>query len=96
MPKAREISRSVARRVRFSVKLPQADEVALTGDFIAWSPEGIPLHHDGQEAWYADLELSPGEYQYRLRVDGEWRDDPGAARTVPNPYGSENGVLLVR
>jgi len=95
MPKSRELARSAGRRVRFEVRLPQADEVALTGDFSAWNPEGIPLHHDGGETWYTVLELPTGEYQYRLRVDGEWRDDPSGARRGPNPYGTENGVLIV-
>jgi 1,4-alpha-glucan branching enzyme len=95
MPKIRELTKSATRRVRFSVRLPQADEVVLTGDFSAWTPEGIPLHHDGEKEWYTVLELAPGEYQYRLRVDGEWHDDPGAAKRVPNPFGTENDVLLV-
>ncbi len=96
MVKTRALARTGTRRVRFSVRLPQADEVAVTGDFSGWGPEGILLHHDGQDEWYVVLELPPGEHQYRLRVDGEWRDDPGAIRRVPNPFGTENSVMLVR
>jgi 1,4-alpha-glucan branching enzyme len=95
MPRLKEAVRSRTRKVRFAVRLPQADEVVLTGDFVQWSPEGILLHHDGREGWYTQLELVPGDYQYRLRVDGEWRDDPEAARRVPNPFGTENCVLTV-
>jgi len=95
MPKFKEATRPRTRKVRFTVRLPQADEVVLTGDFNQWNPEGIPLHHDGDEEWYTPLELAPGDYQYRLKVDGEWRDNPDATRKVPNPFGTENCVLTV-
>lgn len=95
MPRIKEAPRSRSRKVRFAVRLPQADEVVLTGDFNGWSPEGIPLHHDGRDEWYAPLELEPGDYQYRLRVDGEWRDNQEATRKVPNSFGTENCILTV-
>jgi 1,4-alpha-glucan branching enzyme len=95
MPKGKTGFRSPLKRRRFAVRLPGADEVAVTGDFTGWSLEGIPLHHDGRDEWYVTLSLLPGEYQYRLRVDGEWRDDPGAAQQILNPYGSRNSVLRI-
>jgi 1,4-alpha-glucan branching enzyme len=95
MPRLKEIEKPRTKKVRFAVRLPQADEVVLTGDFTRWDPEGIPLHHDGQQVWYTNLDLAPGDYQYRLRVDGEWRDDPEATKKVPNPYGTDNCILRV-
>jgi len=95
MAKTKEAPRSTAKSVRFSVRLPQADEASVTGEFTQWDPEGIPLHHSGGDEWYTTLALAPGMYEYRLRVDGEWRDDPHAVRRVPNPFGTENGVLIV-
>ena len=95
MPKLKEAPKARTRKIRFSVRMSQADEVVLTGDFTGWDPDGIPLHHDGDQEWYAQLELAPGDYQYRLRVDGEWRDNPEASRKVPNPFGTENCVLTV-
>ncbi len=95
MPRLKEAIRPRTRKVRFSVRLPQADEVVLVGDFNGWDPEGIPLHHSGGEEWYTQLELAPGDHQYRLKVDGEWQDNPEASRKVPNPYGTQNCVLVV-
>lgn len=95
MPKLKPPASRV-RQVRFEVRLPGADEVAITGDFCGWRSEGIPLHHAGEEIWYANLELPPGEHQYRLLVDGCWRDDPAASRRVANPFGTENAVLVVK
>jgi 1,4-alpha-glucan branching enzyme len=95
MPKVKEAPKSRLKKVRYSVRLPHADEVVLTGDFLSWNPDGVPLHHNGSDEWYVTLELSPGDYQYRLRVDGSWIDDPEATRRVDNPFGSQNCVLTV-
>jgi 1,4-alpha-glucan branching enzyme len=95
MPKVKDAPASKSRKIRFSVRLPRADEVALTGDFTQWNPEGIPLHHSGGDEWYALIELSPGEHQYRLRVDGDWQDDPEAVQKVGNPFGTQNCILRV-
>ncbi len=77
------------------VKVDGAHEVAVTGDFIGWSEDGISLHQIQSGEWAVKLDLPPGEYQYRLKVDGQWRDHSDALRRVPNPFGSENCVLTV-
>jgi 1,4-alpha-glucan branching enzyme len=89
------VRKSATKPVRILVELPQAEEVGVTGDFTNWNLDGTPLHHGAEGLWYTTLELAPGTYQYRLRVDGEWRDDPHAQKRVPNPFGSENCVLVV-
>lgn len=95
MPKVKEAPKARARSIRFSVRLPEAGEVVLTGDFLNWNPGGVPLHRQGDGDWTVQLELAPGEYQYRLRADGEWIDDPKATRRVLNPFGTQNCVLVV-
>jgi len=95
MPKIKEAPKMRAKKVRFAVRLPHADEVVLTGDFVQWNPDGIPLHHNGSDEWYVHLDLAPGDYQYRLRADGSWVDDPEATRRVDNPFGTQNCVLTV-
>lgn len=84
-----------AKRIEIVVNAQDASQVAVTGDFTGWSPEGLPLAKGEQGEWRATLELAPGEYQYRLKIDGEWKDHATAQKRVPNPFGSENCVLLV-
>lgn len=84
-----------SRRVPLVVKETIAEEVRVTGDFLAWEKEGIRLSHDGRGVWRTLLRLEPGEYQYRLLVDGEWKDHADATGRVANPFGSENCVLKV-
>ena len=82
-------------RVRVVTRLPGANTVSLTGVFSNWSESGIEMHTQTGDVWEADLTLAPGRYEYRLRVDGEWRDHPEAAERIPNPFGTENCVLTV-
>jgi 1,4-alpha-glucan branching enzyme len=91
----RKASKTAKKPVSFVVHGVDGKDVAVTGDFIGWSVEGIRLARGSDHDWSTTLMLEPGEYQYRLRVDGEWRDVPETEKRVPNPYGSENGVLTV-
>ena len=92
---ARVTRKATARRVPVEVRLDNARDVSISGDFNGWSDVGVRLSHDGSGLWRTVLHLPPGEYQYRLIVDGGWRDDPEAHRRVPNPFGTENCVMIV-
>ncbi len=71
--------------------------VIATGDFSgnARSTEGVVLKREKGGAWSASILLAPGEYQYRLLVDGRWANNPAAERRIANEFGSENDVLVV-
>jgi 1,4-alpha-glucan branching enzyme len=86
---------SITRRMPLVVKAPKAVDVRVTGDFTGWAERGIRLSHDGGGRWRTVLSLEPGEYQYRLLVDGAWADHAEAGLRVPNPFGSKNCVLKV-
>ena len=89
-------AKAVARkRVTLVATVREAQEVVATGDFTSWSIEGIQLKRRPDGAWAAALQLAPGEYQYRLRVDGRWENNPAAERRAANAFGSENDVLVV-
>ncbi len=82
---------------RFVFVAPQASRVAVTGDFVNWDVEGVPLTSVGDDGvWVAELQLPPGIYHYVFVVDGsEWRTDPNAASQVDDGFGQENSLLLV-
>ena len=88
-------AKQTTRRVPIIVKETIAEEVRVTGDFSDWVKDGVRLSHDGNGEWRTVLPLEPGEYQYRLLVDGEWKDHTEATERVANPFGSENCVLRV-
>ena len=91
----RAAKKVTTRWIPYEVKLSGARDVVITGDFVHWAPQGVPLSYDGGETWRTALDLPPGEYQYRLIVNGQWADDPQAVKRVPNGYGSENCILVV-
>jgi 1,4-alpha-glucan branching enzyme len=88
--------KAALRSVPFATRVGEAAEVVLTGDFTEWKDEGIRLSRGSNGEWKTTLKLAPGEYQYRLRIDGQWRDHAQAEKRVPNPFGTENCVLTVQ
>ena len=72
-----------------------AQHVSVAGDFNGWNPEAHPMKRISQTTYAIRFKLPPGEYQYKLVVDGTWVEDPSAKRQVPNGHGSRNSILLV-
>ncbi len=70
-------------------------ELGIAGDFNDWIPDA-----DVETTRHADivtktLRLAPGTYQYRLIVDGQWREDKGNPKTTVNEFGEVNSILIV-
>jgi len=89
-----------AKTVDVAFSLPAdvtADTVALCGEFNEWSPEAAQLQRDDDGTWLATVALEPGHaYRYRYHLDGErWENAWEAENYVPNPYGSDDSVVVV-
>ena len=81
--------------VVFAYFNPRAREVFLAGSFNDWQPRTTPMCKIGGDKWCTELMLLPGRYEYRFVVDGQWQDDPMAARFVANDFGGLNGIVEV-
>lgn len=81
--------------IRFEFDDLNATSVAVAGTFNDWNPNTKILHPVGSGHWLKETVLAPGTYEYCLVVDGQWRPDPAARETVPNPFGGRNSVLRV-
>jgi len=88
----------IIREVRVYFYYPPARQVAVTGDFNGWHPDGVPLRATGKPGlWETTLRLSPGAYSYNFIVDGNYLvPDPNASAQSPDGYGGTNSILLVR
>jgi 1,4-alpha-glucan branching enzyme len=73
---------------------PSAREVYLVGEFNNWNPRADRMTKT-KNGFRRTLQLSPGEYQYKFLVDGQWHNDPSAVKQVPNAYGTTNSVVRV-
>ena len=69
--------------------------VQIAGDFNNWVPDdGVETRNGGGKLRKV-LHLKPGQYEYRLVIDGDWQEDPSNPRRVPNHLGGSNSLLRV-
>jgi hypothetical protein len=82
--------------MRFEFTSPTAARVCIAGTFNDWHPNATEMIALGDGQWRKELLLPPGEYEYRLVVDGAWIADPACADGKPNGLGETNSILRVR
>ncbi len=87
--------KTVKQKVTFSFEAPEAQSVSVVGDFTGWQQAPLDMKKDKKGVWKKAVSLPPGRYEYRLLVNGEWRDDPQCPNRVPNQFGGENCVCIV-
>ena len=94
---SREVNnkKKTARKVNFTMVAPEAQNVFLAGDFNDWEANPHPLKKDNKGNWEININLMPGRYEYRFFVDGVWQNDSNCTTCAPNPFGSENCVLVL-
>ena len=71
-------------------------QVFVAGSFNDWKPEKPLLDKDNTGVYRCQLRLEPGEYQYKLVVDGNWCLDAANPNFMPNGFGSLNNILQVK
>jgi hypothetical protein len=81
--------------VRFLYVAPQAQRVALVGDFNGWSAKSM-TRLDDTGTWMIELPLPPGRFSYAFVVDDTLVADPRAPSSTDDDYGVANSVVLVR
>lgn len=98
----RSLWSSTRTGVRFHVPYDGDGQPHLTGDFNGWALPGIPLTETESGVWSVSLPLSPGRYEYRIRIvdgsddaRGRWFDLPAYAQTARDAFGGTNGVCIV-
>jgi 1,4-alpha-glucan branching enzyme len=91
-----------ARKTTLAITAPDAAAVFVAGTFNEWNPGALPMKRSTSGSWSVDLELTPGRYEYKFVVDGQWCCEPGCedehrgcAKCVPNDQGTMNRVLDV-
>ena len=78
--------------LRFAVKPEDgATSVALAGSFNNWRPIRMRKQKDGH--FVAIVPVSPGSYEYKFIVDGQWVVDPDNSAWAMNPFGTLNSVV---
>ena len=88
-------AKTAKKKMTFSYRAPDAQSVVLAGDFTGWQEAPLAMKKDKRGVWKAAVSLPPGRYEYRLLVDGQWRDDPDCPTRQPNQFGGQNCVCIV-
>lgn len=88
--------RASTEATQFVLVAPDAQSVALVGDFNDWSASATRLvRQPGDGVWWVTVALPPGRYRYAFIVDGDnWRSDPNAP-TVEDEFGGSNSVVTI-
>jgi len=82
--------------VHLMVTIPEAQEVAVAGDWNSWDPSSHQMQRiNNEDTWELKFRLeSEGEYRYQLVIDGEeWIPDPEADLHVEDGFGGMNSIL---
>ena len=87
---------SALKAVEFKLSAPSAKSVSVAGDFNNWSSNSLAAKKDLNGTWKAKTNLAPGKYQYKFLVDGNWQNDPRCRACVPNSFGSQNCLMIVK
>ena len=95
MMKKKAAKKTGYKRATFSFMAPEAQRVQLAGDFNSWDTNAHPLKKASNGLWKRTLNLSPGRYEYRFLVDGQWQNDPQSESYNPNPFGEDNSVITL-
>jgi len=82
--------------VTFVFEDPNARQVSLCGAFNDWAPGATPMKPQSAGRWQAIVALPLGVHEYKFVVDGQWRPDPKAKQSAPNPHGTVNSVIEVK
>jgi len=93
--KAASTKSSGKKRVTVTLEAPGADRVFLLGSFNGWEPGKHEMKKDKKGIWSKSLLLSPGTYEYKFMVDGDWWHDPACEESVFNQFGTLNSLLRV-
>jgi len=81
--------------VHFICMAPQAQKVAVVGEFNAWNPDSDPMAQAFDGSWQASLNIRHGHHQYAFWVDGTLQVDPRGQGISRNGQGQRVSLLAV-
>ena len=80
---------------RFVVYRPDAQQLAITGNFTEWKTVSMKRTGPGGY-WEVTLKLPKGEYRYAYILDGHQQlADPTVQAREQDDFGGENSVLRI-
>ncbi|MFQ6103564.1 MAG: AAA family ATPase [Candidatus Glassbacteria bacterium] len=81
--------------MKFSIYAPHAKSVQLVGDFNVWNPDEGYMSEDERGVWSITLPLTPGKYNYKFIIDGDWVTDPNNPSSEKDEKGNVNSIVRI-
>ena len=81
---------------QFKLYAPVARKVSLAGNFNNWDTKSHYLKKDSKGNWAIKVDLTPGKYEYKFVVDGNWINDPSCTSQAYNNFGTQNSIVEIR
>jgi len=78
--------------ITFSIKINNAKEIYIAGDFNKWKKDSIKLVKKEKDKWETIIPLAPGSYRYVYYIDGKKTMDP--LNQLTDEYNGEKVSLL--
>ena len=83
-------TKTAKKKEAFTCFAPEAKVVQLAGSFTGWGEHPIRMRKLKDGTWKTSVSLEPGTYEYRFKVDGQWRNDESCTTHKANAFGEEN------
>jgi hypothetical protein len=93
MRRAVAVQRLGQAKVKVSIAVPGARDVAIAGEWNAWTPAA--LQRDAAGRWSVELALAPGVYRFALLVNGDRWTVPDEIAAVPDEFGGKAALLVI-
>lgn len=81
--------------VNFFCHAPEANKVAVVGDFNGWDPGANPMRQGPDGAWHIQVPLNHGHHRYVFWVDGVPILDPRAQGISRNERNERVSLMSV-
>ena len=88
-------ARNMAKPVNFFYAAPEAQSVALVGDFNDWRPHVHPMQQQADGSWHLQIPLHHGHHHYSFLVDGKPMLDPRAMGIARNEKNERVSLIAV-
>tara|TARA_A100001037_G_scaffold292938_1_gene308913 strand:- start:348 stop:608 length:261 start_codon:yes stop_codon:yes gene_type:complete len=85
----------MAKPVNFLCIAPEAQEVAIIGDFNDWESGAHLLNRQVDGSWSTQIDLHHGHHRYQFVIDGKPTLDPRANGVVRNEANERVSLIAV-
>lgn len=97
MVTVKKVKGNTAAQLLFTYSAAPGHTVSLAGVFNDWDPSRTPMEYSTEkQAYFCMFSLPPGNYEYKLVVDGEWMIDEENPNFVSNDFGTLNSLAAVK